>query len=100
MLWIVAQAILACALLPDRAFAAQRQEDQPSERRIVITAGRSTVLAVPFDVTRLAITNPAIADGVVVRPREVLIDGKAPGTISLIVWGSSDERQQYDVVLI
>src|SRR5262249_14414851 len=47
---------------------------------------------------RIAVTNPAVADAVVVQPREVLIDGKAPGTVSLIIWGST-ERRQYDVVV-
>ena len=51
-----------------------------------------------FDVTRIAITNPAIADAVVVQPREILIDGKAPGTVSLIVWGTAT-RSQYDIVV-
>src|SRR5262245_12224222 len=66
--------------------------------RVAITAGRSTVLTVDFDVTRIALTNPAIADAVVVEPREILIDGKAPGTITMILWGS-DRRVQYDVVV-
>ena len=64
--------------------------------RVSLTAGRSTVLAVDFDVTRIAITNPAIADAVVVAPREILIDGKAQGTISLIIWGDG-RRAQYDL---
>ena len=54
---------------------------------VVLTAGRSTVLASEFDITRIAITNPAVADAVVVAPREILIDGKTAGTISLILWG-------------
>jgi len=66
--------------------------------RVLLTAGRSTVLKTPFDVTRIAVTNPAIADAVVVQPSEVLIDGKTAGTVSLIVWGG-DERRQYDVVV-
>lgn len=66
--------------------------------RVSITAGRSTVLPIEFDITRLAITNPAIADAVVVTPREILIDGKAPGTISMIVWGDG-RRVQYDLVV-
>src|SRR4030095_4127647 len=66
--------------------------------RILLTAGRSTVLNTPFDVTRIAVTNPAVADAVVVQPREVLIDGKSAGTVSLIVWGG-DQRRQYDVVV-
>jgi pilus assembly protein CpaC len=65
---------------------------------VSLTAGRSTVLTTDFDVTRIAITNPVIADAVVVKPREILVDGKAPGTISLIVWGG-DRRVQYDLVV-
>jgi pilus assembly protein CpaC len=66
--------------------------------KIPLTAGRSTILTTEFDITRIAITNPAIADAVVVQPREILIDGKAPGTVSLIVWGAAT-RTQYDVVV-
>jgi pilus assembly protein CpaC len=66
--------------------------------RILLTAGRSTVVSTEFDITRIAVTNPAIADAVVVKPREVLVDGKGAGTVSLIIWGS-DTRKQYDVVV-
>src|SRR3954469_25656719 len=75
-----------------------RAQPPPAERSVALTTGRSTIVATDFDVTRIAVTNPAIADATVVRPREVLIDGKAPGTISLIVWGA-DQRQQYDVIV-
>ncbi len=66
--------------------------------RVSLTAGRSTVLSTDFDIVRVAITNPAIADATVVAPREILIDGKAAGTISLIIWGGG-RRAQYDVVV-
>jgi pilus assembly protein CpaC len=66
--------------------------------KVKITAGRSTVLSTDFDVTRVAITDPKIADAVVVQPREILVDGKTPGTVSLIIWGGS-HRKQYDVVV-
>ena len=66
--------------------------------QVFVTAGRSTIVSTNFDVTRIAITNPAVADAVVVRPREILVDGKAPGTISLIVWGAVD-RTNYDIVV-
>lgn len=66
--------------------------------RVVLAAGRSTVLATDFDITRIAVTNPAVADAVVVQPREVLIDGKSAGTVSLLIWGAA-RRAQYDVVV-
>ena len=66
--------------------------------RVALTAGRSTVLTTDFNISRIAVTNPAVADATVVQPREILIDGKAPGTISLIIWGQAN-RAQYDVVV-
>ena len=69
------------------AAPATAQEAAESFPKVRVTAGRSTVVPTDFDVTRIAVTNPAVADAVVVQPREILIDGKGPGTVSLIVWG-------------
>ena len=71
---------------------------RPQYERVVVTAGRSTVVPTNFEVTRIAVTNPDIADAVVVQPREILVDGKKSGTVSLIVWGA-DSRKQYDIVV-
>jgi pilus assembly protein CpaC len=70
----------------------------PEAQRIELTARRSTVIQTDFDVVRMAITDPTVADAVVVAPREVLIDGKSSGTVSLILWGDG-RRVQYDVVV-
>ena len=60
---------------PSAATAQLAQQVSPPAPKIPLTAGRSTVMATDFDITRIAVTNPAIADAVVVQPREVLIDG-------------------------
>lgn len=92
----VAQSVASAAPAP--AAPAAQATDANGFERIVLTAGRSTVLNTPFDVTRIAVTNPAVADALVVQPREVLIDGRTAGTVSLIVWGTGEHRQ-YDVVV-
>ena len=56
------------------------------------------VLVTDFDIVRFSITDPEVADASVVQPREVLIDGRAPGTISMILWGPG-VRRQYDIVV-
>jgi pilus assembly protein CpaC len=66
--------------------------------RLRLIAGRSMVVNTGFDIRRLAITNPAVADGTVVSPRELLIDGKTAGTISLLLWGDA-ERVHYELVV-
>jgi pilus assembly protein CpaC len=88
----VVLAAVAAIAIPASLFAAQaapapaaaQADATPNAEhpKVSITAGRSTVLATDFDITRIAVTNPAIADAVVVQPREILIDGKAPGVIS------------------
>jgi pilus assembly protein CpaC len=65
---------------------------------VSLTAGRSVVVPTNFNITRIAITNADIADAVVVQPREILVDGKKPGTVSLVVW-SATGRAQYDVIV-
>ncbi len=94
-------ALLFCALVAATAIDTHAQQAvapavQPT--RVPLTVGRSTVLNTDFDVSRIAVTNPAVADAVVVAPREILIDGKGPGTVSLIVWGPT-QRSQYDIVV-
>jgi pilus assembly protein CpaC len=98
---VVLAALLVILTAPIGSLDAQAPppEVTPSYPRVPLTAGRSTVLNTEFDITRIAVTNPAIADAVVVQPREILVDGKAPGTISLIVWGAANQRVQYDVVV-
>ena len=88
------------ALLGQAPIGAQGGQPGVTElpQRVLLTAGRSTVLTTDFDITRLAVTNPAIADAVVVKQREVLVDGKGAGTVSLIVWGAT-ERKHYDIVV-
>src|SRR4030095_582494 len=115
LLGLVAALIVPAGLLAAQAPAAPAPAQQPPAaqapapqapaaqpagefQRVNLTAGRSTVLSTEFDITRIAVTNPATADATVVAQREILIDGKAPGTISLIVWGTN-RREQFDVVL-
>ena len=67
--------------------------------RVTLTVGRSTVLTTDFDITRVAITNPAVADVTVVDARELLIDGKGAGHGQPDHLGPAAHRVQYDVVV-
>jgi pilus assembly protein CpaC len=98
----------ALFLLTASALVAAQDRAQPASStpqnaadsfpKVQLIAGRSTVIGTEFDVTRIAITNPEVADAVVVQAREILIDGKKPGTVSLIVWGSGS-RMQYNIIV-
>lgn len=79
--------------------ASAQAPPQSTTPHVNLTVGRSTILNTDFDITRVAITNPAVADVTVVEARQLLIDGKGNGTTSLIIWGDAGRRDQYDIVV-
>jgi pilus assembly protein CpaC len=88
----------AAVLAAQQAAAPAPAGTQQATSRVTLTVGRSIVLTTDFDITKIAIPNPEIAQATVVAPQEILIDGKTAGTVSLIVWGNT-RRVQYDVVV-
>ena len=60
--------------------------NQPALVRLDVTIGKSQVLDLQEPFTRVSVTNPAIADVFVVTPNQILINGKAVGNTSLVVF--------------
>jgi Flp pilus assembly secretin CpaC len=58
------RALWISAVLLFAAITVDAQQAAPPIPQVSVTAGRSTIVATTFDVTRIAITNPAIADAV------------------------------------
>ena len=68
-------------------------------QQIDLLVGRSTVLTTDRPIRRVSLSTPNIADALVTSPHEVLIHGKTPGTISLLVWSDSGLISSHDVVV-
>jgi pilus assembly protein CpaC len=64
---------------------------------IDLLVGRSTILNVGSAIARVSLTVPDIADAMVTAPGQLLIHGKAPGTISLFVWDRGGAITTYEV---
>ena len=54
--------------------------------RKTIYRGQSEILDFQNQIKRMAISDPEVADARVISPRQILVDGKADGSTSLIVW--------------
>jgi Flp pilus assembly secretin CpaC len=77
----------------------------PGLIRLDVTIGKSQVLNLQEPFTRVSVTNPAIADVFVVTPNQILINGKAVGTTSLVAFYPAktvffDVVVQSDLVLL
>jgi pilus assembly protein CpaC len=64
---------------------------------VTLARGTSAVLvsAVPFH--RISVSDPEIAEAVVMSPREVLVNGKSLGTTTLVIWDATGVRRIYGV---
>lgn len=79
------------------AAAAAAAEADTSE--VALLVGRSTLLSVGNTITRVSLTSPNVADAMVTSPGQLLIHGKAPGTISMFVWDRAGGIKRYEVIV-
>ncbi len=79
------------------AGGATPREAAESPTDIDLLVGRSTVLNVGSTIARVSLTVPDVADAMVTAPGQLLIHGKAPGTISLFVWEKGGAIRTYEV---
>ena len=71
--------------------------DQGETQVLHLMVGRSLVVTSPTRIKRVSVADPAIADAIVVSPNQVLVNGKVPGGVSLMLWDESDQSQAFEV---
>src|SRR5271154_1556903 len=72
---------------------------QGGPEEIRLTVGKSIVIDYPTDIARISTSNPEIADASPVTAREVLIHGKGMGTVTLVVWSKTGQRNFYNITV-
>lgn len=81
--------------------ASARAQGNPPEtspsRDLFVTVGKSLVVESPVEITRVSVADGKKAEAVPVNPKEVLINGIAPGETSLILWQQGGNRLIFDV---
>jgi pilus assembly protein CpaC len=64
-----------------------------------LLVGQSTVLDVGSPITRVSLTSADVADALVTSSKQLLLNGKAPGAISMYVWDRGGTLRRYEVVV-
>src|SRR5438105_15830134 len=95
---VVVPPMLQAQTLAARAGAAVGGEVTSGRpERLDLLVGRSTVVRIDRPIVRVSLSTADIADALATSPNELLIHGKAPGTISLFVWTEGGRIQTYDI---
>jgi pilus assembly protein CpaC len=94
----MAGAVLAALLVaPPGAFSAEPSQQAPVGDEIPLTIGKSIVLDIPDEIQRVALTNEEVADAIAISTREVLINAKAEGVTTLVLWSRSGDRTFFTI---
>ncbi|HEX4136290.1 MAG TPA: pilus assembly protein N-terminal domain-containing protein [Bryobacteraceae bacterium] len=70
---------------------------EPSPEKIDVGAGKTRLLDMPINIERVSIAAPETAEAVPVSARSMMVNGKAPGETSLIIWLADGSRREYTV---
>ena len=91
--FLAATVLFSFCLLP----LAAAQQATPT---ISVTVNKSMVFRLAERAKRVSVSQPGVADVVVVAPSQLLINGKAVGTTSLIVFNEKGDVANYDLIVL
>jgi pilus assembly protein CpaC len=88
--------VMAATPQPKDIAAASTIEFAP---QVFATVGKSTLLKLPSPAARISVGNAAVADVILLNPREIYLLGKKMGSTNLILWSKSGQSTVVDVVV-
>src|SRR5579864_2109604 len=77
--------------------AAEGSQESPNE--LSVTVGKSLIVSTAEPIERISVGYNDVAEATAVSPREVLVNGKAPGQTSLIVWEQGGNKLFFDLIV-
>jgi len=77
--------------------AGSQAQDSSEPQTLHLLIGRSLVITSPSRIKRVSLADPDIAEALVVSPTQVLVNGRKPGGVSLLVWDETDQSQAFEV---
>jgi pilus assembly protein CpaC len=74
------------------------QLDLPTAEALLrVFAGKSLLVTSPEPLARVSVTDPDIATAVITSPNQVLIHGKVPGNVTLLIWDEEERSRAFDL---
>lgn len=75
---------------------AQSQQPQGSAP-LRVMVGKSLLINTTERLRRISVTDPAIAFAQVITPTQILVHGKTPGEVSLLIWDELERSRSFDL---
>jgi pilus assembly protein CpaC len=69
----------------------------PAAAPLRVMVGKSLLINTNERLKRISVTDPTVADAIVVTPTQVLVNGLAPGEVSLLIWDELERNRSFDL---
>jgi pilus assembly protein CpaC len=90
----IADTLLLAAVL---AVSSVAQTTRPQSRDLTLLEGRGELLTFHNDVTKIAVSEPKVADAVVISPREVMVNAKGIGRATVLIWETGADPARWEI---
>jgi pilus assembly protein CpaC len=81
--------------LPAQSAQAPLQSQGSAPLRVMV--GKSLLINTTERLKRISVTDPAIAFAQVITPTQILVHGKTPGEVSLLIWDELERSRSFDL---
>lgn len=71
--------------------------ETPGAAPLRVMVGKSLLINTTERLKRVSVTDPSVADYVVVTPTQVQVNGLSPGEVSLLIWDELDRSRSFDL---
>jgi pilus assembly protein CpaC len=84
---------------PQNEPGSQAEAPAAAPGKLTVTIGKSLIIDSPVNIRRVSVANGDLVEAVAVDPKQVLINGKAAGETSLVIWQDGGSRLLYDLTV-
>jgi pilus assembly protein CpaC len=81
--------------LPPQSPQAPQQSQGSAPLRVMV--GKSLLINTTEQLKRISVTDPTIAFAQVITPTQILVHGKTPGEVSLLIWDELERSRSFDL---
>jgi len=82
---------------PSTTLPSQAEQQPQGAAPLRVMVGKSLLINTTERLRRISVTDPAIATAVVITPTQILVHGRTPGEISLLIWDENERSRSFDL---
>lgn len=82
---------------PTTATPANGRNEVSGAAPLRVMVGKSLLINTTERLKRVSVTDPGVADAIVVTPTQIMVHGRSPGEVSLLIWDEMERSRSFDL---